>query len=98
LKEKYIRVFNGQEWITKCRNNIINILFIAKVKILLKKYEEYKNTDKFKQYVTNRKGLEKLFECYVDDTDERIIYIKEEINLNIYNDRHIPINNYKNII
>ena len=90
LKDRYIRIHDGDKWIVKDKKEIMNTLVYKKTEILESKYDEYKDTDKFKK-LKNTKGLEKLFDCYTDDTDKRIIDIKKEIDLNMYNNKNMPL-------
>ena len=83
MKDKYAMMFDGKDWNLTMKDDLINKIYDDK-----KNYIE-ENIDDFIDSLTpsRKKALERWLST--DDNDDRIIKIKNEIKLLLYNKRNV---------
>lgn len=85
LKDKYGTIFDGTEWVTKNKSEIIDTLIDDKRFII----EESLNTKAYKKLdVLKQKAVTRMMEFDLDN--EYIIKTKEELRLMMYDNRKYP--------
>ena len=89
LKSKYIMVHNGDDWIVKNRNDIVDDLYDDKAYIIFCKVDDIKDDLPFR--------IVYKFDKIRTDFDEKKIRdaLLKDINLLLYNKRKIPIMSHK---
>lgn len=86
LKDKYGSTYNGIDWITRHKDDIIDTLFDDKLFLIEEIYKTYDLQKKLKNSI--RKALEKIFEEELDPVF--IKETKEKMKMLIYNKREYP--------
>lgn len=88
VKDKYAMMYDGKDWNLTMKEELINKIYDDK-----KNYIE-ENIDEFIESLTTsrKKALDRWLET--DDADERIIKVKNEIKLLLYNKRNLIIDSY----
>lgn len=90
MKDKYAMMFDGKDWNLTMKDDLINKIYDDK-----KNYIE-ENIDDFVESMTvsRKKALDRWLET--DDEDERILKVKNEIKLLLYNKRNVIIDKHSN--
>jgi hypothetical protein len=85
IRDKYVMIYDGEDWILKEQDNIITDLLETKKDYLIGKFEDL--TEKLSSRTI------KKFRRFLDreDDDAVVNSIKQEIKLLLYNQRKIPI-------
>ena len=87
MKDKYAMIYDGNKWILKLKTNIIDNIYDTN-----KEYVE-ENLDEFVKSL-NRSQINALNRWLAtDETDEKILRIKDEIKMLLYNEKEIAIKN-----
>lgn len=91
VKDKYAMMFDGKDWNLTMKDALINKIYDDK-----KNYIE-ENLDDFVDSLSTsrKKALERWLET--NEEDERIIRVKNEIKLLLYNKRNLAIDNHDNM-
>lgn len=91
MKDKYAMMFDGKEWNLTMKEDLINKIYDDK-----KNYIE-ENIDEFIDSLTvsRKKALDRWLET--EDDDARIIKIKDEIKLLLYNKRNLILDNHEDV-
>ena len=98
IKEGYVRVFNGDNWIVRKKSEVILELLQGKTDIILDKYEENKDSPEFLASIKRGdRGLKILFDIVDNEEDKRIIDIKSNIQEDLCNNKHLPVKTFKTI-
>lgn len=97
LKEKFIKCFDGNKWIADNKKKILLQLLNDKVEIISDKYEELKVNENCNKRIQPRMHniLPNLVKAVQDEKDSRIIELVDDIELSLYNNKHLPINTLK---
>lgn len=85
MKDKYAMMFDGKDWNLTTKDDLINKIYDDK-----KNYIE-ENIDEFVDSLTisRKRALERWLET--DDSDDKILQIKDQIKLLLYNKREVPL-------
>lgn len=90
IKDKYILIFNGNEWQLKNRSKELNTIIDDKYRLLKEWYDENMEDDE-ETYLFLKNNFQKFDESIGDD--EQRNEIKEEIIMFMYNKRNLIIKN-----
>jgi hypothetical protein len=85
VKDKYAMMFDGKDWNLTTKEDLINKIYDDKKNYIEENMDEYIGS----MSISRKRALERWLET--DDTDDRILQIKEQIKLLLYNKREVPL-------
>lgn len=91
MKDKYAMMYDGTNWTLTMKDDLINRIYDDKKNYIEENVEDFVNS----LSDSRKKALDRW--ANTEETDKKIIRIKERIKLLLYNSKNIPINTQKTI-